>query len=110
MSIKDAATSGGMSIWKFRMAIIYCFLFTINSLGTVVVAGLVNSDWYAMNTQSKFLFYAMVTINWTGTMMAFLSRNAKKLEDGDLPDDSSTTTTVQTASQTTVQQQTLNKL
>jgi len=76
------------------MAIIYCFLFTVNSLGTVVVAGLVNSDWEAMNKQSKFLFFAMVTINWTGTMMAFLSRNAKKIEDGELPDDTTTTVTV----------------
>ena len=87
---KDAAWK---QAWKFRMAIVYCFLFSVNSLLTTLIASLVNADWSAMNTQSKLLLYFVVGANWTGTMLAFMSKNSKKLEDGDLPDDTTSTVT-----------------
>ena len=76
------------------MAILYCILFSINSLLTTLIASLVNADWDAMNGQSKLLLYFVVGANWTGTMLAFMSKNSKKLEDGDLPDDTTTTVVV----------------
>jgi hypothetical protein len=91
--VTNTIATGGKQLWKFRMAILYCVLFSINSLLTTLIASLVNADWSVMNGQSRLLLYFVVGANWTGTMLAFMSKNSKKLEDGDLPDDTSVTIT-----------------
>lgn len=64
------------------MTFIWGCLFTFNSLGTCVMIGLSNSIWTQMPTQAKVLLCVSIFINWSNTMMAFISKIASRLEQG----------------------------
>jgi len=63
----------------YRIAAAWFFLFSINALCTAVIAALVGKDWTNLPSQDKFIIVVSVLGNWTGTIMAFLSRTSQKL-------------------------------
>ena len=65
----------------WRMAILWFGLFSLNSLGTAILASLAGADWATLNTQARFTICVSVFVNWTGTIMAFLSKASHRLED-----------------------------
>lgn len=69
-----------VNMWEFRMAIAYFILFSIGALCTAIMASLVNSDWSAMNTQSKFLMFVAIIGSWVNTIMAFVSKQAGRIK------------------------------
>jgi hypothetical protein len=69
-----------VSTWRF--AILYFLLFSINALCTSITAALVGSDWANLDRQSKFMICIAVLANWTGCLLAFISKAAKKVESG----------------------------
>lgn len=68
------------SIWELRMAIGYFLLFSLGSLCTAIMASLVNSDWSAMNGQSKFLLFVAIIGSWINTILAFVSKQANRIK------------------------------
>lgn len=71
--------------WGYRVAILWFVLFSINTLGTSITVALVGSDWAALDSQSKFMICTSILTNWTGSIIAFVSKAAKKVEDGANP-------------------------
>ena len=71
--------------WRF--AILWFVLFSLNALGTSIIASLTGAQWDELKGQQKFLICTAIFVNWTGTIMAYMSRAAKKIESGQLPFD-----------------------
>jgi len=64
--------------WK--LAILWFVLFSINALGTSIMASLVGTTWSQLDTLGKWMIVVAVIVNWTGTIMAFLSKAARKID------------------------------
>lgn len=69
-------------IWAYRLAILWFCLFSVNSLGTVIIAALQGAVWAQLSTQAKFLIITAIVSNWTGTIMAYVSKQAKRADAG----------------------------
>lgn len=69
----------------YKLAIFWFFLFSVNSLCTCIVASMAGSVWHNLGTQEKFTVIVAILGNWTGTIMAFISKTAQKIEKGELP-------------------------
>lgn len=78
------------STLESKMTIVWIALFSINSLCTCVVASMAGSVWSLCDTQTKFTMIVAIIGNWTGTMMAYMKQNLKKIEKGQLPFDENT--------------------
>lgn len=65
---------------EFRMTIFWFILFSLNALGTSVLASLTGTDWATLDPQSKFMIVVAVLVNWTGTIMAFVSKQAGRIK------------------------------
>ena len=72
------------SILEWRLAIFWFILFSVNSLCTAITAALAGTDWAQIDGQAKFMVYVAILLNWTGTIMAFVSKNAGKISQGQL--------------------------
>ena len=70
------------SILEWRMAICWFILFSVNSLATCLIASLVNCNWSQMDAQAKLLMALTVLANWTGTIMAFVSKAGSRIQQG----------------------------
>ena len=72
------------ALWKkgieMRLAIFWFCLFSVNSLLTCFVAAFTGPNWNTMSNQQLCLTYAMIVVNWTGTIMAFVKQTGKKIE------------------------------
>ena len=64
----------------YKMAIWWFVLFSLNSLGTCFIAASAGCVWENLGTQEKITVIVAVFVNWTGTIMAYLSKAAKKGE------------------------------
>lgn len=73
------------SVRRWRFAIFYVILFSLNALGTSILAALTGTEWATLDTQQRFMICVAIFVNWTGVLMAFFSKAAKKIEDGDSP-------------------------
>lgn len=73
------------NIWLYRLTIAWFTFFTIVSLGSAVTAALTNVDWIELSWQSRFLVVVAIAVNWGNTMMAYISKVAAKVEDGESP-------------------------
>jgi NADH:ubiquinone oxidoreductase subunit 6 (subunit J) len=69
-----------LQVIAYRMAIMWFFLFSINSLCSCIVAASAGSVWTNLDAQAKVTVIIAVIGNWTGTIMAFLSDARKKIE------------------------------
>ena len=89
MSLQQATDSVKLNLIEFRMAIFWFCLFSVNSLCTCLIASLVNCNWSQMDGQSRLLLYLTVAANWTGCVMAFVSKQASRIKKtgGIFPDD-----------------------
>ncbi len=74
-----------LKIWEFRMAIMWFFLFSVNALCSCMIAALTGAKWDALDFQSKFLIVVAITGNWTGTIMAFVSKQAQRMKKDGTP-------------------------
>jgi len=68
-----------------RMAWIYGVLFSLNALTTCLIASLSNAKWASLDSQSKFLMVVVIFGNWSGVIMAFLSKTVARMEAGKDP-------------------------
>lgn len=81
----DILANAKQNIALYRMAIAYGVLFSINSLTTAIVLSFMNTTWDQLDHTSKFLLVVGILQNWTGTLLAFLSKAARRLESGETP-------------------------
>lgn len=81
--ISDLTTS----ILEWRMAIFWFVLFSVNSLCTAITAALAGTEWAHIDDQAKFMVYVAIVMNWTGTIMAYVSKNANKISHGKMFDE-----------------------
>jgi hypothetical protein len=65
---------------EYRMAIFWFVLFSLNSLGTSILASLTGANWAELDGQSKFMIVMAVLVNWTGTIMAFISKQSARIK------------------------------
>jgi hypothetical protein len=68
--------------WGFRLAVVWFILFSLVALSTAIYGSLTGAQWSELDGQSKFMICLAVFANWGGTMMAFISKQAKKIEEG----------------------------
>lgn len=76
----EAVNNAGRHIWAYRLAFLWCFLFSANALGAAMIAALTGAEWSALTTQKKIMIGVAIMVNWTGTMMAFVSKAAKRAD------------------------------
>lgn len=89
---KDNISSAASTLWEWRIAIIMFMLFSINSLCMITLASLAGADWVMLDKQAKFMIYIAIMGNWTGTILAFVSKQAARIKKtGEiLPEDGGT--------------------
>lgn len=46
------------------------------------MVGLTNVNWIEMKAQAKFILLVGIFVNWSGTLMAYLSKTVARLEAG----------------------------
>jgi sterol desaturase/sphingolipid hydroxylase (fatty acid hydroxylase superfamily) len=63
----------------YRMAVAWFVMFSVNSLCTSILASLTGAKWDSIDWQQKFLICVSVLGNWTGTIMAFFSKQSQKM-------------------------------
>ena len=68
-----------------KMAVAWGVLFSLNSLGTCIMVALNNTVWVELTAQKKFVLVLGVMVNWTGVILAFVSKTVARLEAGKLP-------------------------
>lgn len=68
-----------------RMTIVMFVLFSVNSLGTVILASLQGVDWSTTDHQTRFMIGLAVLTNWTGMLMAFFRTALTKIAKGENP-------------------------
>lgn len=73
------------AIWLFRLALLYAVLFFLGSLCSTILGALANASWHDMDGQGKFMLVVAIAGNVINTFLAFVSKEAKKLADGDNP-------------------------
>ena len=83
--MSDMIESTRVKIWEFRMAIMWFFLFSVNALCSCMIAALTGAKWHELDAQSKFMIVVAITGNWTGTIMAFVSKQAQRIQKSGLP-------------------------
>jgi len=90
------------------MSVFWFVLFSINSLGSCIIAASAGSVWANLGTQEKFTVIVAVITNWTGVIMAYIKQAAKKIESGEIPigDDTRTWQRTDTNVQTIATKQT----
>lgn len=55
-------------------------LFSLNSLGTSIIASLMGTNWDTITGQQKFEIIVAILVNWTGMIMAFFSKATQKVQ------------------------------
>ena len=64
-------------VWVMTITLV--LLFTVNSLGTCIIAALMGKQWTILPLEEKFLLIVIVIVNWSTMMMAFLNRSISHL-------------------------------
>ena len=62
------------AIAKARLYAGWLVLFSINSLGTCVIAALTGVEWESLSHQKRFLIVVAIGVNWTGHLMALFKQ------------------------------------
>lgn len=74
-----------ISALEWKITVMWFILFTVNSLGTCILAASAGCVWDNLGWQEKLTVVLAVIVNWTGTMMAWLSKSAGKITSGQNP-------------------------
>jgi hypothetical protein len=64
-------------IWVVNALMI--LFFTVNSLGTCVIAALMGKNWSLLTRSEQMLIIVVIMVNWSSMMMAFLNRSITHL-------------------------------
>lgn len=78
--MNNAIKQASSSLWEWRIAIFWLCLFSFNALGTSLLAALTGANWSQMDMQTKVMIGISVFVNWSGTMMAFISKQAGRIK------------------------------
>ena len=78
MSFQNIKTS----VLQYKIAVAWFVLFSINSLGTCILSASSGCVWDNLDWQAKTTVVVAIFVNWTGTIMAFLSTASKKIKSG----------------------------
>lgn len=65
----------------YRMAILWAIFFSVNSLGSAIMVALAGTEWENCDTQTKFLIYVAIAVNWTNTLIAYLNKGIAAMAD-----------------------------
>lgn len=67
-----------LTAMEYKMAVFWFILFSVNSLCTSITASMAGSVWGNLDPQSKFTIIVAIVGNWTGTIMAYLSKQSQR--------------------------------
>ena len=65
-----------------KLAILYFVLFSVNALAMCFIAAFTGVDWDDLSTTQKAVVISAMVANWTGTILAFLSKVMGRLGAG----------------------------
>ena len=101
-AFQDNLSSAGSAIWEWRVAIVLFVLVSINSLCMITLAALAGCTWVELDPQARFMIYIAILGNWTGTIVALITKQAARIKKtGEiLPDDGGTQFVTRTDTQT----------
>lgn len=80
MSAREITSNIVSTAAGYHMAILWFVLFSVNALCTSIVASMAGCVWGNLGTQEKFTIVMAIIGNWTGTIMAYISKSSKKIE------------------------------
>lgn len=69
-----------LTVLEYRIAVFWFLLFSVNSLCTSITASMAGSVWMNLGEQEKFTVIVAIIGNWTGTIMAFLSKASSRIK------------------------------
>ena len=78
--MSESIANAGNKIWEMRLAIFWFVLFSVNSLCTCIVASMAGCVWDNIGPQDKFTMVVAIAGNWTGTIMAFVSKESSRIK------------------------------
>ena len=73
------------TVWSYRIAIAYGFLFSVGALCTSFVSAFTGIDWSDLTGTQRSVVIAAMIANWTGVILAYLSKTMSRLEAGKPP-------------------------
>ena len=83
--MNQTLTAAKITMLEYKMAILMFVLFSVNSLCSCFVASMAGSVWATLDTQSKITVVVAMVGNWTGTVIAFVSKAATRIKQtGDI--------------------------
>lgn len=80
MSLQDATEVVKVNVLEFRFALAWFALFTLNALASSLILCLTNVTYSTLDTQGEIMIWVAVILNWTNTIMAFMSSQAKRIK------------------------------
>lgn len=80
MSVRQITEVAKSNLVEFRIAIFWFCLFSVNSICSAILIALSNATWSELDPQGKFLIVIGIVFNWTGTIMAFVSKQASRIK------------------------------
>jgi len=81
MTVGDLFSKATLQVLGWRIAVAWFILFSFNSLLTATIAALTGTKWNTLDAQAHFLIVCAILANWTGTIMAFVSKAASKVKN-----------------------------
>lgn len=96
--MKQLWNSTKANVAYYKLAYFYGFLYSMNALGTAIVASFLNVEWENLTPTTKFIMIVVVIQNWSGTMLAFLNKTLARLQVGEAPIPTGDTTVTSVAS------------
>src|ERR1700690_3033867 len=67
------------------MVVMWGVFFSLNALGSCILAAMVNATWEDMGSSKRILMGIAIGTNWTAMMMAFFSKTVARMEAGKPP-------------------------
>lgn len=75
--MKALLTQAKLNFVQYWIAGVWFVLFSLNALATSIIAALTGAKWDQISGQEKFLICVAIFANWSGVIMAFMSKAAK---------------------------------
>ncbi len=65
----------------YKLAYFYGVLYSVNALGTAIVASFLNIEWSELSPTTKFIMIILVIQNWSATMLAYLNKTIARIHE-----------------------------
>ena len=78
MSGTEFYQKGKSALSSYKTATLYFCMYSANALGSAIIIALTGAEWSNLKTQERFVISVSIFVNWTNTMMSYMSKKATK--------------------------------